>query len=159
MGETTVLYPSLPNAQRIEYSKHYLKMILFAVETRPDGFDFNGIMAIVENWLMLGKNLRGELYPNGVQHMWIRQLEPRNVPHGRKRTQHLVDTLKRLNHFIHPGEQNLEGLYELFKECEQQVFDLVWDFRGRMVDMNHRDLGRYVDALSRVTARVKMRHL
>ena len=155
---TTVLYPSMPRADAIELSKHYLKMMIFGVETRPNGFDSDGIMWLVENWLMLVKNFRGPGHVNALGAFWLRRHKLRPVPAGRKRTEHLVISLKQFNHFLNPGEQNLEGVYKLFKELEVQMFELVEDFRGKMEGMNHKDLPRFVQELERVTARVKIRH-
>ena len=156
-GATKVLYPNMPSSDRLETAKHYLKQMIFGVETRPKGFDYNGIIWLVENWLMFIKNFRGPGDVGPMHSYWFRRHTLRPVPAGRKRSAHLVVQIKLLQQFLHPGEQNMQGLYEVFDETRTQMFELVEDFRKHMEEMEHEDLPKLLAELERVTNRAKAR--
>ena len=151
------VYPSMPDAHRLDVSRHYLKMMVFGVESRPDGFDYDGFLWIVEQWLMFIKNFRGPGDLTGMAFLWKRRHKLRPVPGGVKRSQHLVATLKQLNHFLNPGETNLEGVYKMFDEVRTQMFEIVEAFRAEMERQNHKDLQKFLDRLDTLTARAKAR--
>ncbi len=160
MGESapTVVYPR-PDYKKLDYAKHYLKMMIFAIDTRPDGFDYNGVMALVENWLMAIKNIRGEGDVAPIAAMFMRKWDLRPPKNGQKRSQQLREAVRQLSFFLHPGEQNMEGLYEQFIEVRTQMYELVTDFRVRMEKMNHEDKNKFIHELERVGARIKIRQL
>ena len=134
-----------------------MKMMIFGVETRPKGFDVDGVIWLVENWLMLVAKFRGPGEVGPMKTLWFRRHQLRPTRGGMKRSAQLVQTLKQFNHFLHPGERNQEGMYELYKELQTQMFELVEEFRSKMEEMNHKDLEKFKAELERVTGRVKVR--
>jgi hypothetical protein len=150
MGET--FYPPTPNAEKVNKARHYLSQMIFGVETRPKGFDFSGITWLVQNWLTFRVVLRGPGDVSSMQLMWLKKHTLHTPPMGKKRTQHLVDTVKRLNQILNPNEQNPQAMYSVITDVQTQMFELVTDFRGQMEAMNHRDKDRFLAELRRVTS-------
>lgn len=145
---TTLLRP-LPNEEALESAKHYLSMMVFDVDTRPNGFDYDGIIALVGNFLKFVKYFRGPGEIPSMDHMWRRRQTLRPVPPGRKRTEHLVITVKQLRPLLSQNGQSLEGMYSLYEELRLQMWELVTDFRMKMEAMKHPDLQRFTLNLDR----------
>jgi hypothetical protein len=150
MGET--FYPTTPNADRVAKGRHYLGLMIFGVETRPKGFDTDGITWLVENWLKFRISIRGPGDAMTMQAMWLRKHPLHTPPQGKKRTQHLVDTVKRLNQYLTPNEQNPQAMYSILDDVQKQMYELVTDFRGQMEAMNHKDKDKFLAELRRVSS-------
>ena len=87
-----------------------------------------------------------------MHHMWVRRHTLRPVPHGRKRTQHLVFLIKELKYLLDNGGQPaLKMIYDKYDEVRTTLFELVTEFRGAMESMNHRDKEKFTRELERVT--------
>lgn len=154
MGDT----PSQPSEDRLEHAKHYVKMMIFGVETRPKGFDNDGITWLIENFIMMTKVIRGPGDPPTFQHMWTRKTDLRPVPGGKKRTEHLVDTLRRFNHFLIPGDGNAKGMFELYFEIRTQMFELVDGYRRALeAQGNSKEVQKLNQEIANVTLRTKTR--
>lgn len=153
------VYPDLPNAQRLDYAKHYINQILFGIKTRPDGFTYDSILWLLENWLMFIKNFRGPGDIGTRKHMYSRRRTPRSVPGGFKRSEHLARSLKILLQFLNPGERNLEGVYKIYQDCDEQFFDLAEAARADLERRKDPALSKYVHGLEVLTDRVKIRQL
>ena len=148
----TVVYPSLPDRERLDTAKHYLTQMIFGVETRPDGFDYNGVTWLVENYLRFISKFRGPGDIPSLQHMWMRRHQLRAVPFGRKRSQHLVFLIKEFKSMLElPGEKPMKMIYDKYEEMSNTMFDLVEDFRTKMEGMGHRDLEKFTRELERVS--------
>jgi hypothetical protein len=158
MGELEQKYYLRPDPKKLENAKHYLKMMIFAVETRPKGFDYGGVMALVENWLMAVKMFRGEGDVAPIAALYMRRWDLRPPKSGMKRTEQLVQSVKTLSYFLTPGEQNMAGLNEQYIEVRTQMFELVTDFRARLEADGQRDnAAKLRNELERIGARVKAR--
>ncbi len=148
----TIVYPRLPSEERLESAKHYLKMMIFGVESRPKGFDVDGITWLVGNFLQFVTKFRGHGDVPTMHHLWTRRHKLRPVPHGRKRSQHLVSFVRQLQLMIdNPGEPNLKLIYDLYDEVRTTMYELVEEFRSAMEGMGHKDLGKFTRELERVT--------
>lgn len=152
-------YPDLPNAQRLDYSKHYINQILFGIRTRPDGFTYDSILWLIENWLMFLKNFRGPGEVGTRKHSYSRRRTPKAVPGGFKRSEHLARSLKILLQFLNPGEKNLEAVYKIYKDCDEQVYDLAEAARADLERRKDPALSKYIQGLDLLTERVKVRQL
>lgn len=144
------VYPSLPNSNRLESSKHYLKMMIFGVETRPNGFDYSGVTWLVENYLQFIKKFRGWGDVPTMALLWKRGpgvIEP--VPFNRKRSQHLVFLIRSLMSVMEPGYPP-KIIYDAHHELQDQLSQFVAEFRQKMKEMNHPDLAKFERELDRV---------
>jgi hypothetical protein len=144
------VYPSLPNADRVETAKHYLKMMIFDVESRPKGFDYGGVTAMVGNYLMFIKKFRGHGEVGTLAILWKRGpsiIAP--VPHGRKRSQQVVFLIRALMSVMEPGYPP-KVIYDAHKELQDQLSQFVADFRQKMKEMDHPDLAKFERELDRV---------
>ena len=143
------VYPSLPSKDRLDSAKHYLSQMIFGVESRPKGFDYNGVTWLVDNYLRFVKKFRGHGEVPTLHHLWKRRHELKPVPFGRKRSQHLVHVIKTLISVMEPGYPP-KVVYEAHKEVREQLCQLVTEFRQKMEEMKHEDLGKFERELDRV---------
>ncbi|MFN8180136.1 MAG: hypothetical protein U0167_19565 [bacterium] len=148
----TVIYPPLPDSERLDTAKHYLNQMIFGVETRPKGFDYYGVTWLVENFLRFVSKFRGPGDIPTMQAMWVRRHKLPAVPFGRKRSQHLVFLIKTFKSLLDiPGEKPMKLIYDTYEEMTDTMFDLVEEFRAKMEAMNHVDLEKFKRELERVS--------
>lgn len=148
----TVVYPELPDSERMDTAKHYLNQMIFGVETRPNGFDYNGVTWLVENFLRFVSKFRGPGDIPTMQHLWFRRHSVRAVPFGRKRSQHLVFLIKEFKNLVElPGPKPMKMIYDKYDEIRETLYDLVEDFRTKMEGMNHRDQEKFSRELERIS--------
>ena len=147
-----VSYPPLPDSDRLETAKHHLHMMVFGVETRPKGFDSDGVTWLVEQFLRFVSKFRGPGDIPTMQHMWVRRHKLTPTPFGRKRSQHLVFLCKSLKSLLEiPGEKPMKLIYDTYEELFRTLYDLVEEFRTKMEEMKHPDLESFKRELERVS--------
>lgn len=162
MGEAPLpaghtVYPPLPSKDRLDSAVFYLDRMIFGVETRPDGFDVDGVTWLVESFLLFVGAFRGPGDVPTMHHMWVRRHSLRPVPFGRKRSQHLVFLIKELKYLLgNAGQPAIKIIYDKYDEVRTTLFEFVSEFRSAMESRNHRDKEKFTRELERVTTYRKL---
>lgn len=131
------------DSDEIERAEHFLKMMIFAVDTRPKGFDSGGVVALVHNFLKFVRHFRGRGEIPTLELRWIRTETPRAIPTGYKRSQYLVRTVHRMKSVLKPGDTDDDSLFNLYVELRLQMFEFVWEFRSRLQQQGAAEVRRF----------------